>query len=262
MSSGHIDLKLKVWRQRDQQSTGDFKTYDVQRVSTDASFLEMLDALNEELITKGDDPIAFDHDCREGICGSCGFMINGEAHGPQRSTTVCQLHMRNFKSGETLTLEPWRAKAFPVIKDLMADRTAFDRIIAAGGYISVNTGNAPDANSSPIPKHDADEAFAGATCISCGACVAACKNASAALFTSAKISHLSHLPQGKVEKDRRALRMVEKMDAEGFGACSSTLACEISCPKDISVVNIALMNRQYLKARLTKRPESSGSEGI
>ncbi|MEQ1721823.1 MAG: succinate dehydrogenase/fumarate reductase iron-sulfur subunit, partial [Pseudobdellovibrio sp.] len=209
----------------------------------------------------GDNPIAFDHDCREGICGSCGFMINGNAHGPQKSTTICQLHMRHFKDGEELLLEPWRATAFPVIKDLMSDRTAFDRIMKAGGYISVNTGNAQDANNIPIPKPDADEAFLSAACIGCGACVASCKNASAALFTSAKITHLSLLPQGKVERGQRALDMVAQMDAEGFGACTSTGVCSASCPKDISLTNIAIMNRELFKAALTQKEEMSGGDG-
>lgn len=257
-----ISLVLRVWRQKGPQGQGEFKDYPAKNVSTDASFLEMLDAVNEELISKGDDPIAFDHDCREGICGSCGFMINGTAHGPSKSTTVCQLHMRHFNDGEVLTLEPWRATAFPLIKDLMVDRTALDRIIQAGGYISVNTGNAPDANSVPVPKANADEAFSNATCIGCGACVASCKNASAALFTAAKISHLEVLPQGKAEAERRSLRMVEQMDIEGFGACSNTGACSASCPKDISLVSIARMNREFLKASLNKKPESHASDGI
>ena len=260
MAEKMINLTLKVWRQKNKNVAGEFKTYQAKNVSTDASFLEMLDQLNEELIQKGDDPIAFDHDCREGICGSCGFMINGNAHGPLKSTTVCQLHMRNFQDGETLTIEPWRAQAFPMIKDLMVDRTAFDRIVKAGGYISVNTGSAQDGNSIPVPKQNADEAFANATCIACGACVASCKNGSAALFTSAKISHLAVLPQGAVEKEKRTLRMVEQMDLEGFGACSTTGACSASCPKDISLVSIARMNREFLKASLNKKPEASGGD--
>ncbi len=257
MAENKINLTLKVWRQKNKGTKGEFKSYPVQNVSTDASFLEMLDQLNEELIQKGDDPITFDHDCREGICGSCGFMINGNAHGPLKSTTVCQLHMRNFKDGEVLTLEPWRAHAFPVIKDLMVDRTAFDRIIKAGGFVSVNTGGAPDGNAIPVPKSNADEAFANATCIGCGACVASCKNSSAALFTSAKISHLAVLPQGDAERERRVLGMVEQMDLEGFGACSTTEACSAACPKDISLVSIARMNREFLKASLNKKPETS-----
>ncbi|MGZ6418126.1 MAG: succinate dehydrogenase/fumarate reductase iron-sulfur subunit, partial [Pseudobdellovibrio sp.] len=224
-----INLKLKVWRQKNAQSQGAFETFDAKNISTDASFLEMLDIVNDELIRKGGSPIVFDHDCREGICGSCGFMINGNAHGPEKGTTVCQLHMRHFEDGEELVLEPWRASAFPIIKDLMCDRSAFDRIIKAGGYISVNTGNAQDANNIPIPKPDADEAFMSATCIGCGACVASCKNASAALFTSAKITHLALLPQGQVERGQRALDMVAQMDAEGFGACTSTGACSAAC---------------------------------
>ncbi|HPI41741.1 MAG TPA: succinate dehydrogenase/fumarate reductase iron-sulfur subunit [Pseudobdellovibrionaceae bacterium] len=254
-----MNLKLKVWRQKDLQKPGEFKEYLAKNVSPDSSFLEMLDAVNEELISTGEDPIAFDHDCREGICGSCGFMIDGSAHGPERSTTVCQLHMRHFQEGQTLTLEPWRAKAFPVIKDLMVDRSAFDRIIKSGGYISANTGGAPDANAVPIPKIDADEAFVSAACIGCGACVASCKNASAMLFTSAKVNHLSLLPQGKVEEDRRVLRMVEQMEAEGFGSCTSTGACSASCPKDISLINISNMNWKFLKATWNKKPEQSTS---
>jgi succinate dehydrogenase / fumarate reductase iron-sulfur subunit len=256
-----INLKIKVWRQRNPQDQGRFVSYNATNISPDASFLEMLDTVNEDLIKKGDNPIAFDHDCREGICGSCGFMINGNAHGPQKSTTICQLHMRHFKDGEELVLEPWRATAFPVIKDLMCNRSAFDRIIKAGGYISVNTGNAQDANNIPIPKPDADEAFMSAACIGCGACVASCKNASAALFTSAKITHLSLLPQGKVERGQRAIDMVAQMDAEGFGACTSTGACSAACPKDISLINIATMNLELLKAALTQKEEMSGGDG-
>ncbi|MCX7978344.1 MAG: succinate dehydrogenase/fumarate reductase iron-sulfur subunit [Bdellovibrionaceae bacterium] len=257
-----INLTLKVWRQSGPQSSGGFEVYEAKNVSPDASFLEMLDAVNEEIISKGGEPIAFDHDCREGICGSCGFMINGDAHGPLKATTVCQLHMRNFKDGETLVLEPWRAKAFPIIKDLMVDRTAFDRIIQAGGYISANTGSAPDANATPIPKSVADEAFASAVCIGCGACVAACKNASAMLFTSAKINHLSSLPQGQPEAERRVLRMVAQMDLGGFGACTSTGACSASCPKEISLTNIAYMNRQFLRASILKKPEVQSGDAI
>ncbi len=256
----NINLKLKVWRQKNSQEKGDFKTYEAKEVSPDASFLEMLDSVNETLIKKGDQPIVFDHDCREGICGSCGFMIDGNAHGPQKGTTVCQLHMRHFKDGQELVLEPWRATAFPVIKDLMVNRTAFDRIIKAGGYISVNAGGARDANSIPIPKPDADEAFMSATCIGCGACVASCKNASAALFTSAKITHMALLPQGQIEREERALDMVAQMDAEGFGACTSTGVCSASCPKEISLINIAKMNREYLKASINKKEEISGGD--
>ncbi len=256
----NINLKLKVWRQKNAQSKGEFHDYDAKEVSPDASFLEMLDAVNENLIKTGAEPIVFDHDCREGICGSCGFMINGAAHGPQKGTTICQLHMRNFKDGEHLTIEPWRAAAFPVIKDLMCSRSALDRIITAGGYVSVNTGNALDANSTPIPKPDADEAFMSAACIGCGACVASCKNASAALFTSAKISHLALLPQGKVERDQRALDMVAQMDAEGFGACTSTGACSAACPKEISLINIAKMNREFLRATVNRKEEMGGGD--
>ncbi len=260
MADKMINLTLKVWRQKSKNAEGSFSTYSVNKVSTDASFLEMIDQLNQELIQKGDDPIAFDHDCREGICGSCGFMINGSAHGPLKSTTVCQLHMRNFSDGEVLTVEPWRSSAFPLIKDLMVDRTAFDRIVKSGGYISVNAGNAPDGNAVLVPKPDADEAFANAACIGCGACVASCKNGSAALFTSAKLVHLSSLPQGKVEGDKRALNMVAQMDQEGFGACSTTGSCSAACPKDISLVSIAKLNRAFLKASLNKKPEVKGGE--
>ncbi|MBX2988091.1 MAG: succinate dehydrogenase/fumarate reductase iron-sulfur subunit [Bdellovibrionaceae bacterium] len=258
MADKKINLTLKVWRQRGPKEKGEFKTYEAKNVSTDESFLEMLDQVNENLVKKGEDPIVFDHDCREGICGSCGFMINGDAHGPQKSTTVCQLHMRAFKDGEVLTLEPWRATAFPIQKDLMVDRSALDRIVQSGGFITANTGSAQDANSILIPKTKADEAFESATCIGCGACVASCKNAAAHLFTSAKISHLALLPQGEVEAERRALRMVAQMDAEGFGACTSTGACSASCPKDISLTNIARMNREYLKASINRKEESGG----
>ncbi|HRO67365.1 MAG TPA: succinate dehydrogenase/fumarate reductase iron-sulfur subunit [Pseudobdellovibrionaceae bacterium] len=262
MADKLINIKLKVWRQKGPKDPGSFKDYEANNVSTDESFLEMLDQVNENLILKGEEPIVFDHDCREGICGSCGFMINGDAHGPQKSTTVCQLHMRAFKDGDVLVLEPWRAAAFPIVKDLMVDRSAFDRVISAGGYISANTGGARDANSILIPKSDADEAFASATCIGCGACVASCKNASAALFTGAKISHMALLPQGKIERERRALNMVEQMDAEGFGSCSATGACSASCPKDISLTNIARMNREFLMASLNRKPETSEGEGV
>ncbi len=254
--SKKINLKLRVWRQKNSNVSGNFEEYDAKNVSTDASFLEMIDQVNEALISSGKDPIAFDHDCREGICGSCGFMINGNAHGPLRSTTVCQLHMRHFEDGQAITLEPWRAHAFPVIKDLMVDRGAFDRIIAKGGYVSANTGGAPDGNAILVPKPNADQAFASAACIACGACVASCKNASSALFTSAKITHLLSLPQGQAEREKRVLNMVDQMDAEGFGACSTTGACAVACPKDISLVNISNMNREYLKASLNKKPES------
>lgn len=257
MSGKHLNLTLKVWRQKGPKDQGAFVEYQAKNVSEHASFLEMLDAVNEELVSKGDEPIAFDHDCREGICGTCGFVIDGEAHGPLRTTTVCQLHMRNFNDGAVLTIEPFRAKAFPMIKDLMVNRSALDRVISAGGYISTNTGNAVDANANLVPKQDADEAMSSATCIGCGACVAACKNASAALFTSAKISHLTLLPQGKVEKNERALRMVAAMDAEGFGSCTTTGACEAACPKNIQLTNISRMNREFFVANATKREKHS-----
>jgi len=249
--SGNMNLTLKVWRQKNSNDAGKFVPYNVKNISPDMSFLEMFDVLNEELITKGGEPIAFDHDCREGICGMCSMHINGRPHGPLRGVTTCQLHMRSFKDGDTITVEPWRAGSFPVIKDLAVNRSAFDRIIASGGYISVNTGNAQDANNIPIPKEDADAAFGAAACIGCGACVAACKNASAMLFVSAKISQLALLPQGKVESQSRAENMVAQMDAEGFGACTNTGACEAECPKAISLTNIARMNREYFSAKLT-----------
>jgi len=247
-----MNLTLKVWRQKGPEAKGSMETYPVSDVSPDMSFLEMLDVLNEELIEKGKIPIAFDHDCREGICGACSLHINGEPHGPMQGTTTCQLHMRSFKDGDTIFIEPWRAKAFPVIKDLVADRSAFDRIIQAGGYVSVNTsGNTLDANAIPIPKEDADKAFDAATCIGCGACVASCKNASAMLFVSAKVSQLSLLPQGEVEANERVKNMVAQMDEEGFGNCSVTGACEVECPKGISLENIARMNRNFLKASVS-----------
>lgn len=247
-----MNLTLKVWRQKGPEVKGKLETYQVSDVSSDMSFLEMLDVLNEDLINKGEEPIAFDHDCREGICGSCSLYINGEPHGPMYRTTTCQLHMRSFKDGDTIFVEPWRAKAFPVIKDLVVDRSSFDRIIEAGGYISVNTsGNTLDANAIPIPKEDADKAFDAATCIGCGACVAACKNASAMLFVSAKVSQLSLLPQGEVEAKDRVKNMVAQMDKEGFGNCTVTGACELECPKGISLENIARMNREYLKANVS-----------
>jgi succinate dehydrogenase / fumarate reductase, iron-sulfur subunit len=260
-STEKLDLKLKVWRQKTADDKGAFQEIDATQVSPDSSFLEMLDQVNEKLITNKQEPIVFDHDCREGICGSCGFMINGDAHGPQKNTTVCQLHMRVFKNNQTLVIEPWRAAAFPVIKDLMVDRTAFDRVISSGGYISVDTGNAPDANSIPIPKPDADEAFMSATCIGCGACVASCKNASAMLFVSAKVSHLALLPQGKVERAERVSRMAAQMDIEGFGACSSTGSCSAACPKGISLSNIARMNLELLKAQATLK-ETAAGDGV
>ncbi len=249
-----MNLTLKIWRQKNTTSQGKMVEYKVNNISEDMSFLEMMDILNEELIVKGDDPIAFDHDCREGICGMCSLYINGEAHGPDRGITTCQLHMRKFKDGDTIYIEPWRAKAFPVIKDLVVDRTSFERIMASGGFISVNTsGNTQDANNIPIPKDDADEAFDAATCIGCGACVATCKNSSAMLFVSAKVSQLALLPQGKLERERRVLNMVDQMDKEGFGNCTNTGACEVECPKGISLSNIARMNREYLRASLVKK---------
>lgn len=248
-----LNLKLKVWRQKNANTKGKLETYELNEVSPDSSFLEMLDILNNELIQKGDSPVEFDHDCREGICGACSLYINGEPHGPGKKITTCQLHMRSFKDGETIYIEPWRAAAFPIIKDLVVDRSAFDRIQHAGGYISVNTsGNTQDANSIPIDKHDADEAFYSATCIGCGACVAACKNASASLFVSAKISQYALLPQGQVEAKDRVLNMVKQAEKEGFGPCSNTGACEVECPKGISLENIARMNREYLAASLSK----------
>ncbi|MCC6570142.1 MAG: succinate dehydrogenase/fumarate reductase iron-sulfur subunit [Chitinophagales bacterium] len=243
-----INLTLKVWRQKNANDKGGFETYNVKGISTEMSFLEMFDVLNEQLIAENKEPIAFDHDCREGICGMCSMYINGRPHGPWHGTTTCQLHMRAFKDGETVTVEPWRAKAFPVIRDLVVDRAAFDRIIQAGGYISVNTGNAVDANAIPINKHDADNAFAAAACIGCGACVAACKNASAMLFVSAKVSQLALLPQGHPEREDRVLNMVAQMDKEGFGSCTNTGACEAECPKEISLENIARLNREYVAA--------------
>lgn len=247
-----LNLTLKVWRQKSDKEKGNMETYQVSGISPDSSFLEMMDILNEQLIAEDKEPVAFDHDCREGICGSCSMYINGEAHGPGREITTCQLHMREFKDGETIYVEPWRAKAFPVIKDLVVDRSAFDRVMNAGGFISVNTsGNTQDANAIPIDKHDADKAFDAATCIGCGACVATCKNASAMLFVSAKVSQLSLLPQGKVEAKERVQNMVKQMDEEGFGNCTNTGACEVECPKGISLENIARMNREYLKSGIS-----------
>jgi succinate dehydrogenase / fumarate reductase iron-sulfur subunit len=245
-----MKLTLNIWRQAGPGSKGKMVTYPLDGIEGDMSFLEMLDVLNEELTDKGQDPVHFDHDCREGICGSCSLYINGRPHGPLQTTT-CQLHMRSFSDGQTITIEPWRAKAFPVIKDLVVNRTAFDRIIQAGGYVSVNTGGVPDANEIPIPKRIADEAFDAATCIGCGACVAACKNASAMLFVGAKVSQLSLLPQGKTERRNRVEKMVAQMDAEGFGACTNTGACSAECPKDISLEYIARMNREYYSAKIT-----------
>mgnify|MGYP004553257631 CR=1 FL=1 len=246
-----MNLTLKIWRQKDAKASGSMETYKVSEISEHMSFLEMMDVLNEQLINEGKEPIAFDHDCREGICGSCSMYINGEPHGPDRGVTTCQLHMRKFKDGDTIHIEPWRAASFPVIKDLVVDRSAFDRIIQSGGYVSVNTsGNSQDANAIPIPKEDADNAFDAATCIGCGACVAACKNSSAMLFVSAKVSQLALLPQGQVERKERVLSMVDQMDTEGFGNCSNTGACEIECPKGISLDNIARMNRELLSAKI------------
>lgn len=245
-------LILKIWRQKNAKSKGKFETYRVMNISTSSSFLEMLDLLNNDLIKTGRAPIAFDHDCREGICGMCSLYINGRAHGPMSGTTTCQLHMRSFNNGDTIYIEPWRSRAFPVVKDLVVDRSAFDRVLQAGGFISVNTsGNTQDADSIPVRKYEADKAFDAATCIGCGACVASCKNASAMLFVSAKVAHLSQLPQGKIEAKRRVQNMVHQMDREGFGNCSVTGACSVECPKGIGLENIALMNREYLSASLT-----------
>ncbi len=251
MGTENMNLTLKIWRQKGANDKGKMVDYSISDVSPDMSFLEMLDVLNSELITKGEEPVAFDHDCREGICGSCSLYINGEAHGPDRGVTTCQLHMRMFKDGDVITIEPFRAKAFPVIKDLIVDRSAFDRIQHAGGFISVNTsGLTVDANAIPVNKHDADESFMAATCIGCGACVASCKNASAMLFVGAKVSQFALLPQGQVEATDRVLNMVKQMDEEGFGNCTNTGACEVECPKGISLENIARMNREYLAASL------------
>ena len=247
-----MNLTLKVWRQNSAKEAGNLVSYPVKDISEDMSFLEMFDVLNEQLITKGEVPIAFDHDCREGICGMCSMFINGRPHGPKQGVTTCQLHMRSFKDGDTIVVEPWRAKAFPVVKDLVVDRSAFDRIIASGGFISVNAGNAQDANNIPIPKPDADKAFDAAACIGCGACVATCKNSSAMLFVSAKASQLALLPQGKIEATMRVKEMVAQMDKEGFGNCSNTGACEIECPKGISLENIARMNREFYSANITE----------
>ncbi len=246
-----LNLTLKVWRQAAHDAEGEFKTYRLNGVSTEMSFLEMLDVLNEQLIAENEEPVAFDHDCREGICGMCSLMINGQAHGPDNETTTCQLHMRRFRDGDTIVIEPWRARAFPVVRDLVVDRSALDRVIAAGGYVSVNCGSAQDANALPVPKQDADKAMDAAACIGCGACVAACKNASAMLFVGAKVSQMALLPQGKPERTARVLNMVARMDAEGFGACTNTAECEAACPAAISLSNIARLNREYFKAVLT-----------
>jgi succinate dehydrogenase / fumarate reductase iron-sulfur subunit len=250
MKHNTMNLTLKVWRQKNTKDKGAFETYQATDISSEMSFLEMFDVLNERLISEGKEPIAFDHDCREGICGMCSMVINGQPHGPWKGTTTCQLHMRAFKDGDTIVVEPWRARAFPVLKDLVVDRSSFDRIIQAGGYISVNTGNPVDANAIPVEKDKADEAFAAATCIGCGACVAACKNASAMLFVSAKVSHLALLPQGDPERTRRAQTMVAQMDKEGFGNCSNTGACEAECPKEISLSNIARLNREFYRSHI------------
>ena len=248
-----MDLTLKVWRQKNSNSKGKMETYPISDVSKDSSFLEMMDMLNNDLIEKGKEPVAFDHDCREGICGMCSMYINGQAHGPSRGTTTCQLHMRSFNDGDTIYIEPWRSKSMPVIKDLVVDRSAFDRIQQAGGFVSVNTsGNTQDANAVPIPKENADKAFDAASCIGCAACVATCKNSSAMLFVAAKVSQYSYLPQGQVEASERVVNMVEQMDKEGFGNCTNTGACEVECPKGISLEYIARMNREYLKASLFK----------
>lgn len=257
-----MNFTLKIWRQKNATATGEMVSYDVSGISPDSSFFEMLDTLNQKLIMTGGDPVAFDHDCREGICGTCSLYINGRPHGPVKGVTTCQLHMRSFTDGATINIEPWRAKAFPVIRDLIVDRSAFDKIIQAGGYVSVNTGGVPDANTIPVPKEKSDAAFDAATCIGCGACVAACSNAAAMLFIGAKVSHLALLPQGKVEAAKRVQKMVAAMDALGFGSCSNTYACEAECPKGISVVNIARMNRGFLVAKLFAEKEKMVKESL
>lgn len=256
-----MNLTLKIWRQKNATSKGRFVTYQVNDISTSSSFLEMMDVLNESLVMKGEDPVAFDHDCREGICGSCSMYINGRPHGPDKAVTTCQLHMRKFKDGETIVIEPWRARPFPVLKDLIVDRSAFDKIIQAGGYISVNTGGIPDANSIPIPKVKADLSMDAAACIGCGACVAACKNASAMLFVSAKVSQFALLPQGRIEAAERVQAMVAEMDKQGFGNCTNTGACEAECPKEISISNIARMNREFLSAKVGAPKVKEQSDG-
>ena len=256
-----MNLKLRIWRQSGPHTAGRFVEYQAPGISPDASFLEMLDVVNERLIENGEVPIAFDHDCREGICGSCGLMNNGVAHGPDPGTATCQLHMRRFKDGDIITIEPWRARAFPVIRDLVVDRSAFDRIMQAGGFVSANTGSAPDGNAIPIPKDAVEQAMDAAQCIGCGACVAACTNGSASLFTGAKITHLGLLPQGQPERERRALGMVLQMDAEGFGGCTLFGECQDACPKQISIETISRMNRDFLRAMLTLRPASTGAAG-
>lgn len=257
--SSRMDLTLKIWRQVSRDSRGEFKTYSVKHLSSEMSFLEMLDILNEQLIVTGEEPVAFDSDCREGICGTCCLMINGQAHGPDRRTATCQLHLRRFRNGDTILIEPWRARAFPVIRDLVVDRSAFDRIIAAGGYVSVNVGTAPDGNATPIPKPNADHALDSAACIGCGACVAACKNASAVLFVGAKVSQLALLPQGQPERSHRVLEMVAQMDHEGFGACTNTSECEAACPAGISVSNIARLNYEYIRSLFTAGSSTNGA---
>jgi succinate dehydrogenase / fumarate reductase, iron-sulfur subunit len=256
-----MNLTLHVWRQKNAKNPGKMVRYEAKNINPDMSFLEMLDVVNEDLVSKGEEPIAFDHDCREGICGSCGLMINGCAHGPKRGTTTCQLHMRSFKDGDEIYIEPWRAAAFPIIKDLVVDRGSLDRIIQAGGYISVATGNAPDANATPVPKSNADSAMDAAACIGCGACVAACPNGAAMLFTAAKVTHLGLLPQGQPERKERVLRMVATMDREGFGSCTNHRECEAACPKEISIDVISRLNRDYLWATLTYIPPKVGSGG-
>ena len=246
-----MNLTLKIWRQSNSESKGKMVNYKISDISPDMSFLEMMDVLNNQLIKEDDDPVAFDHDCREGICGTCGIVINGRAHGPLKGVTSCQLHMRSFKDGDTIVIEPWRSKSFPIVKDLVVNRTAFDRIMESGGYISVKTGGAPDANATPIFKDNADEAFDSATCIGCGACVATCKNASAMLFVSAKINQYSQLPQGQVEHNHRVNNMISQMDEEGFGSCTNTGACQVDCPKEISVNNIIKLNKSFLKNLLS-----------
>lgn len=252
MPDSKMTIHLRIWRQKGPKQPGGFVSYTVDNVIQDMSFLEMLDVLNEHLIARGEDPVAFESDCREGICGLCGMLVNGIPHGPDRGSTVCQLHMRRFKHGDTITLEPWRAKAFPVRKDLVVDRSAFDRLIQAGGYISVNVGSAPEANALPVPQAIVERSMDAAACIGCGACVAACKNASAVLFVSAKIAHLGVLPQGRIEHDQRVINLIDRMDSLGFGSCSNEGECEAVCPKDITLANIAFLNRSYIKAQLFK----------
>ena len=261
MSAKTLHLTLNVWRQKGPKDPGRFETYDAPGVSPDMSFLEMLDVVNENLMDSGKEPIAFDHDCREGICGACGLVVGGVAHGPQKATTTCQLHMRKFHDGDTVTIEPWRAAAFPVMKDLIVDRSAYDRIIQAGGFISVNTGGTPDGNAIPIKKENAELSMDAAACIGCGACAAACPNASAMLFVSAKVSHLGLLPQGQPERKERALKMVAQMDAEGFGGCTNMGECEAACPKGITLENIARLNRDFIVAATTRRPPSKNAGG-